>query len=514
MRDLEIGIDFDFHSNSDHRTVLKSYVQNINLKAIDLAKETEKHRLLFKQEPSAQTTGKEETTTRQWDLVELCSFGNESMPCGLNPSGLSQQFAFRLEGQHKNNFQSWSMAADITAPSTVNLDAEAVKSTTLLIIEALLLPTWSKHPTTPSDSNPFPPKTIGAMLYSVGGELLGNENLIQLDLNALKIDTDANANPRDPILERALRSICKRLLPSDLQVILLRCELANILITIPFDANDEDKQIKKLSFLLNQSDIITRFYPIPGSPPSDIEQVLACKGKDWSTLINNNKEGFYQSIVSRQSLLSIIEEKDVIKLETVVHPFEISLTYSGAEVNISMNEGLLIDDIRLIENFQSRLKSAAKLSSECLSEICNVVRAMKYRAATELHAPKAPLSFVEEKKSNVDTAHQRDCSGFLNTQKILRRINEEFSLYEKSVHNSLIVRDNELELLKIGLFVKERERFGALSLMASRVAGWIRVGGQHRSGQRVVKKSLLWPSWVVLRKELLIFYSRPGCVSF
>ena len=315
-------------------------------------------------------------------------------------------------------------------------------------------------------------------------------------------------------MERALRSICKRLLPSDLQVILLRCELANILITIPFDANDEDDQIKKLSFLLNRSDIITRFYPIPGSAPSDIEQVLACKGTDWSTLINTNKGGFYQSIISRQSLLSTIQGKDVIKLETVVHPFEISLTYSGAEVNLSMNEGLLIDDIRLIENFQSKLKSAAKLSSECLSEIFNVVRAMKYRTATELNAPNAPLSFAEEKKSNVNTAHQINCSGFSNTQKILQKINEEFSLYEKSIHNSLLVRDNELESLKISLFVKERERFGALSLMASRVAGWIRVGGQHRSGQRVVKKSFLWPHWIILRKELLIFYSRPGCVSF
>merc|ERR1712113_1093821 len=74
----------------------------------------------------------------------------------------------------------------------------------------------------------------------------------------------------------------------------------------------------------------------------------------------------------------------------------------------------------------------------------------------------------------------------------------------------MLSKDNELESMKIDLFNKERERFGALSLLSSRVSGWVRMGSQHRSGQRIVKKSLLWPYWAILRKELLILFPRPS----
>jgi hypothetical protein len=500
MKDLEVGIEFDFHSNSDHRTVIKSYLSRANLRVVDLAKEIEEH-ISVHRGSSAKSTGKDKTNV-QSNLTNLCSFGNESMPCGLDPSGLAQHFAFRLEAHHKNNAQSWSMAADVSAPSTINLDADAVKASIVLIIEALLLPAWSNDLITANKAFLFPPGTIGAMFYLVAKEMFGKQDFALKTVDSLETDTNTN----DPILERVLRSICKTFLPHNLQVILLRCEIANLLISIPSENKDEKKQNKNVSFLLNQADIITRFYPVPGSPLSEIEQVLACKGTDWSSLINTNKEGFYQYICSRQSLLSMIEENDETKLEMVVHPFEISFTYSGAEVDISMEKGILIDDVRLIEKIQSRLKSAVRLSSECLSEIYSIVGAMMYRDVTEDVLEIA----TEGMKSSKETRQKRDFSSIFKTRKLLRKANEEFRRYENSARDNMLKRDNELDALKIDLFKKERERFGALSLMASRVAGWIRMGGQHRSGQRVVKKSLLWPFWAILRKELLILYPRPG----
>jgi len=506
MRDLEVGIEFDFHSNSGHRTVIKSFVKNTNLKVVDLAKEIEDN-IYRKQKPSSGgVSGEKDNTVLKRNLKDLCCFGNESLPCGLDPSGRAQHFAFRLEAHHKNNSQSWSMAADVSAPSTINLDAEAVKTTTFLIIEALLLPAWSKDPVMANDIILFPPDTIGAMFYSVAADLIGDQKNSLLDLNSLELDTDSG----EPIVERVLQSICKLFLPSNLQVILLRCEIANVIISIPSENKGKQNQSSKVSFLLNQSDIITRFYPIPGSIPSEIEQVLACKGTDWSTLINTDKKGFYQSIFSRQSLLSMTEGKDGTILEKVVQPFEVSLTYSGATVDLSMNKGILIDDIRLIENIQSRLKSAVMVSSECLSEISIVIRAMMRRDPTEISAPEPPQTLSDENKSNGERDLFLESSAVSGTRAILQRANEEFSIYEHDVRNSMQRKDNELESIKIDLFNKERERFGALALLSSRVAGWIRMGGRHRSGQRVMKKSLLWPFWAMLRKEILILYPRPG----
>ena len=500
MNDLEVGIEFDFHSDSGHRTVMKSYFSHANLRVVDLAKEIDEHKSLNRE--SLEKSTRKDIINVQSNLIDLCSFGIERLPCGLDPSGLAQHFAFRLEAHHKNNAQSWSMAADISAPSTINLDAEAVKASIILIIEALLLPAWSNDPITANKAFLFPPGTIGAMFYSVAKELLGTQDFALQTVDDLEIDT----NTGDPILERVLRSICKTFLPHNLQVILLRCEIANLLISIPSENKDEKKQNTNVNFLLNQADIITRFYPVPGSPQSEIEQVLACKGTDWSTLINTNKEGFYQYICSRQSLLSIIEENGEAKLEMVVHPFEISFTYSGAEVDISMEEGILIDDIRLIEKIQSRLKSAVRLSSECLSEIYSVVGAMMYRDVTDEVLGIA----AEGMSSNEETRQKRDFPSISKTRKLLRKANQEFHLYENSARDNMLKRDNELDALKIDIFKKEMERFGALSLMSSHVAGWIRMGGHHRSGQRVVKKSLLWPFWAILRKELLILYPRPG----
>lgn len=510
MRDLEIGVEFDFHSNSAHRTVLKSFVQKVKLNAINLAKEIENNNRLNEHRSSQQGVGQNDFSNRKWNLVELCSFGNESMHFGLNPSGLAQQFAFRLEGQYTEISQSWSLAADMTSPSIINFDTEVVKNSILLIMEALFLPSWSKYPTNSSCSCTFPSGTIGAMIFWAVAELTGSQkNVIQLDFSSLEIDKDS----RDPILERVLRSVCKLLLPSNLNVILMRVDVANILITIPFNANDKDEQNTRLSFLLNRSDIITRFYPASGIPPSaDIEKVLACKGINWSSLINTEEGGFYLYIVSKQTLLSVAEEPEMTKPEMVVNPFEISITYSGAAMNISMNNGISFD-VKLIEDFQSKFRAAVLRSSKCLHEIFDVIGAINLRTEAELHAGKMHSNSSENSKEIEGKALQIDCSSFLNTQKFLLKIHDAFLLYDKNVRKNLELRDMELELMKTKMFLKERERIGVLSLLASRLAGWIRIGEQQLSGQRVLRKSLFWPYWMVIRKELLLIYPRPGCVS-
>ena len=189
---------------------------------------------------------------------------------------------------------SWSMSADITSPSRIHLHVEALKNVAVLVAESLLQPVWAKKSSGTDGSYPFPPETIGFLLCSLFFGDSGSENnrLVSLKLPELVIEDTS-----EPIVERYLRAVCKSMLPSNLHVILLRCEIANFLLSIPSEENDEDG--RNLCLHLLRSDFISRFYPVRGSGPGDIEKVLACEGTDWSTLINQDEEGFFQKITSR-----------------------------------------------------------------------------------------------------------------------------------------------------------------------------------------------------------------------
>ena len=478
MEDLELGLEFDSHFDAGYRTVLKSHLRHANLRLIDLAKEIEEHK-----------SGPNGSKITKRFLSDLCTFGSESIPEGLDLSGSRQQFAFRLEANHKNNAQSWSMAIDASAPSKINLNIGALKDAVILLIEAFLLPAWANSMIETSEGFLFPQGTIGAMLFSVAGEYLGHQTFTVQHTERLEV----NSNSGDPMLELFLRSMCKTFLPRNLQVILLRCEISNMLISTPSESIDGTNGNDNVSIFLEQSDLVTRFYPLSGSPEAEYEQVLACNGMDWSTLINTNEEGLYCRIFSRQSMLTAFKDDGKAKLEPLLRPFEMSFTYAGAGIDFSLGQGIAMDDVRRIEKILGRLKSVVALSTESISDLYVVMEALDYR----------------EPSANEGGKERKECS-FSEARSLLQKANIEFSLHENSARDTMRQKNTELETLKIDLIKKERERFGSLSLMSSRVAGWIRMASQHRSGQRVMKKSLLWPYWGILRKELLILFPRPG----
>ena len=72
----------------------------------------------------------------------------------------------------------------------------------------------------------------------------------------------------------------------------------------------------------------------------------------------------------------------------------------------------------------------------------------------------------------------------------------------------------DLERAKTLLFLLERQRTAALSLVSARVCGWIRFGASNVSGQRIITATNLWRYWAVLRKNLLIICDRPGGAKF
>jgi N-terminal region of Chorein or VPS13/PH domain len=485
MKGFETGIEFDFHGNDNYRTVVKSFLEKAHLQLCGLEKDLD-------------ALDHSEEDKIDQNMLDIIFFGMGCLPGSIEVCGNSQQFALRMEGRHKKEAQSWSIAADVTSPSLICLHAEAMRNAAIQILEALLLPSYSPQAHRRKHC-PFPPGTIGALMFEYTELHFGERK--HVELSNLDISNDTN----EPIVERFLRSVCKLVLPSAVDVILLHCEVGNLFLSIP-DDNNSNEANKELSLLLHQAEIVSRFYPVKGTPTCGIEHVLACKGTDWSTLINTPTDGLYLRFSARQSLLV----RSMNTAEKVVQPFEVSLIYAAGKVSISMNEDFLIDDIRLIEKFQSRLRNAVWASADSLSQVAMVVSAMKDRSSARIPIDSTDSPVEQNESSFVDAFSDLSQDHSQHLRELLQLAEKEVRMYNRETQLAIIQRDDDLEASKIALFVKERERMGFLSLLSSQVAGWIRVGGRHRTGQRIAKKTLVWPHYAVLRNELIILYSSPS----
>ena len=508
MKDFEIGVEFDFHANESRRTILKCCLEKANIKTCDFDKEMESQN--FECQSAACDTDEPNNRLHQSRMVDVLSFGIDQLPGNLSASysGQEKHFALRLEEQLKET-RSWSLAADLTSPAIISLHVDEIKDAALLLIEALLLPTWSKRATSTGENAPFPDGSIGALFCSLVADVEESTKNVELKWDAVP---ENGQEPSEAFVERALRAIFKFFLPEDLRLVLLRLEVANLLVCIPVEPSLQEQNNKKLGLLLNRSDIIVRFYPVLGSQPTTLEDVLACKGVAWSSLIQTREEGYYQNISSQQSLVSIFSKENVTETDLLVHPFDIGLSYAAGEVKLAMKNDLMISDIRKIEIFIGRIINLGDRCEDHYSVMSNILQAIQ--KSTSAESEKVLSTIGEKAKTQLTTSNERVPGNLIqSTRAFVQRVHEELGLYEKQLRNVLSKKDAENESLKIQVFEKEKERFGALALLSSRVAGWIRIGGFHRTGQRVSRKSTMWPYWAVLRKDLLMLYTNPGEVS-
>jgi hypothetical protein len=495
MGDFEIGFEFDFKDKEVSRTVLKCCLEKCVVKVCNLSSAVK-----------AWETQNEETSPQivpnvDGCMVDLLSFGVENLPGNLGSSpGQDQQFALRFEEQVKGS-KAWSMAADLTSPAILNLYVDELKECVTLLIEALLMPTWSKRGVTALEEAPFPDKTIGAFFYS-----LVARNLINMSgPDIIDIESTAGGEFTDPLIERTVKRIFEALLPPNMKLLLFRLEVANLLVQIPIDRESR----KSVGVLLNQSDLCMRFCRNPGNESSEIEDVLACKGVAWSNLIKTKSNGFYQNFLSRSSLISLTQQDTGIDVEFLIHPCGMEITYTEAKLDIAMSENLQISDIRLIE---AVVKGIGQVGERCkvhLFDIISLIAAMKKTTSSTV----LKIDDEEGKQSNLEAEYEEKSISLGTSRFLIKRLHTEMLGYEENIRESLRVKDSELHHVKKQLFLKEKARFSALALLSSRVAGWIRMGGLHLTGQRVSRRTTMWPYWAMLRKDLLLLFSAPGEVS-
>ena len=507
LTELEFGVEFDFRSLRSRRIIFKSCIEQGTVKVCDFAAA-----LMAQQRDDANRGDSTGSPNLDTPMVDILSFGLRALPNDLISSypGPVQHFALRLEEQMKSS-RSWSLAADLTSPAMINLHVAAFNETILLLIEALLLPTSSKR----SEEllftgSVFPDRSVGAIFERVFSDVaatLSNSSPTEEDSGAVLPDADSEI---DSFVERALRVVFKRFLPSDLRLVLLRLELSNVLLCIPSESEGLSETSKSLGLLLNKSDVMVRFVPFADALPTDMENVLACKGIAWSDLIKAEGTGYFQGIYSKQSLIAKMDGDDATEREILVPPFDISMTYEAANFSLSMNDKLMVNDIRKIENFFAEMELLAGRCQTYNAELLSLCKVMQ-KPPTDSVSIELPIHNGAGNHANIKSMVGQERNDY--ARNLLRRLHHELSHFENDLRQVIRMKDQEIERLKVQVFRKEKERFAALALVSSRISGWIRMGGLHQTGQRVARKSTMWPHWAVLRKNLLLLYSGPGEVS-
>jgi hypothetical protein len=506
VKDFEIGIEFDFNGAKSRRTVLKCCLEEALLKVCDIHSVIEEYKSQTAPKDSNESSdGFKNNEIRK--MVDILSFGVEELPGDSANAymGLDQHFALRLEEQITDS-RSWSLAADLTSPAVINLHVNEIKEMILLGFEALLLPTSSKRTIPNREGGPFPDKTIGALFYSLVPEPTTSSKAARSRWASLELKYQQN--PADSFVERILRVLFQLFLPADLHLVLVRLEIGNLLVCVPVEEEDDRGGAKRVGLLLHQSDIVVRFYPVPGTKKIDIMDVLACKGVAWSSLIDTQEEGFYHKIICRQSLVSVSLD-DIGKSDVLVNPFDVAFSYAAARISLSMNNKLQVEDIRKLEEFIWHVVAFSGRCDSFKAQLAVIMLAMGKHNATSSHDSESVVSSDDHRNSSGALSPEVTCS-IRSGRNLLSQLHEELDSHDLHLRGALRTKEDEVDSLKRLVFSKEKERFGALALMSSRVAGWLRMGGLHRSGQRISKTSTMLPYWAVLRKDLLILYKNPG----
>jgi hypothetical protein len=506
VNDFEIGVEFDFQEAKSRRTVLKCCLGEALLKVCDVHSVIEEYKSQAAPKDSNESSnGFKNNEIRK--MVDILSFGVEELPGDSANAymGQDQHFALRLEEQITDS-RSWSLAADLTSPAIINLHVNEIKDTILLGFEALLLPTWSKRTIPKREGWSFPDKTIGALLFSLVPEPKASSKAAGNLWTCLEMKYEQN--PADSFVERILRVLFQLFLPADLHLVLVRLEIGNLLVCVPVEEEDVRDRAKHVGLLLHQSDIVVRFYPVPGTKKIDIMDVLACKGIAWSSLIDTQEEGFYHKIICRQSLVSV-SLSNIGKSDVLVNPFDVAFSYAAARISLSMNNQLQVEDIRKLEEFIWHVVAFSKCCDSFKAQLAVILLVMRRHNTTSSH-DSASVVLSDDHRIDSGTLSTEVACSIRSGRNMLSQLHEELNSHDLHLRGALRDKEDEVDSLKRLVFSKEKERFGALALLSSRVAGWLRMGGLHRSGQRISKTSTMLPYWAVLRKQLLLLFKNPG----
>ncbi|CAJ1957250.1 unnamed protein product [Cylindrotheca closterium] len=486
IENFEVGAEFGFRNEKVSRTVLKCCLERFQVRLCRVRNN------LKQNSPTLSSDAQEHHDS----MVELLSFGGKpGQDKVLSTPNEDPPIAIRCEELKCNDSKAWSLAAKVTSSAILNLYFDELKDCAALCIEALMMPSWSKRNPRNVGNVIFPPHSLGAFFHSLIPKMQSSGKKTK------NLDIDFGSNFEEPAVERMMKKFLEEFLPH-LDMILCRCELANFTIQIPIGPSNS----KRIGLILNQSDLSMMLCPDPDRLVHEIEEVLSTETSKWRFMMASKASGLHLGFLSRSSLFAHPSTDPNSDVQILVQPCGIDVTYSGGRFDLSMSDNLRIGDIRLLEAQVSHMKEITKNFKDRTLDLSAQLSTLPAWPSAkgkgfDVHAKETKYDGEEE------TANLR---AVRNSRSLLDMLHTELVEYEQRVRDELGKKDLKVALLQKEVFVKERERFSAVSLLASRASGWIRMGGVHLVGQRVTRKATMLPYWMILRKELILLFSAPG----
>ena len=446
-------------------------------------------------------------TTVMDKTVEFFSLG-KTQDCkehlgNRRPDGIT---AIRLEYQGYPS--RLSCAIEIGAGGKVKLKMDCFEKFVLLVVEALLMPAgpccWNFNDNDKRDEYfeelaTFP---IGSIGHFFG-------LLLQKVFPTSKPGIINNATPAS--VEGTVPKFSLSAL--GIQRMLFCLYLRGFNVIIP--ASDPEPlcykgSMSEFRFELCTSSLVSGFF---GSSSDNLKgqmiSTLAGSGRDWASYFRDEEQGHHHIVSSQQQLWHTTGEgqKDSadVPVDLLIPSFKVDCYYHPNAVEASVsNSTMAFNEMVAWRQFYDSLAHTARHSSELTRKIPLLLLSMK-RVDSSFHD-----SCIDEELSPFYGVCKEATNSIRVAISFLGDTKRTLASHKRNLCSELSKKQKELDQMSTQVFLKEKQRVSALALIVSNACGWIRMGGNNQSRQRLITTTTLWKYWAVLRKSLLIVTSSPG----
>ena len=385
-------------------------------------------------------------------------------------------------------------SAEINAPSALQLKLDAIEQGIAQVIQCLFIPTGIHH--APAKVGIFPEGSLGSFIAA----------LVNISANASHGEVGEESKSTmdgEPEMNSFMNSI---------HVAALRLCAKKMSLVVPIVTSNETAKLQ-LNYNLQLNDAACAIGYFFNNDSNDIGNWVNRKSgtdADWSEAFMNCASGLHVSLKSTQSVSQIAKAEGDSDSILLVRPFSIEGAYHPDTAQMKLGEvELSFGEAQIVNTIANTGKALGE----------NVYRIVLDGASFHSSLSQAPEKGVSELDKTqavpAEIAAREATSSISTVQTLLASLEIAASSLGKADPNlnDKVRHHDKLERAKVLIFLLERQRAAALSLVSARVCGWIRMGATNVNGQRIVSSTNLWRYWAVLRKNLLIISDRPGAAK-
>lgn len=488
IKEFDLGLDLTLHQQ-DRLLVLKLVIQDFGLSICDFGKVFECI---------------DETIERKSDICHS-HYMIELLSC-KKTENLEPALQFRAQ-ETLGSLCSRSVSTDLSN-FTLFCQVDVVELTGILLLEALLMPTWKRPLGTTVSPSLFPPDSVGALFVTFMPSIPSLEGAVSLDID----DSIVISPGYHESVDTLLRTLFTSFLPSSVDVLLVRFAVNNVLLTLPYGTtwgkSIRIESAETFGLQLCASEFFVGMFASDEACKSEILNVFGRRQDKWSSFVFPVTKGCQHFIKSRQGLLLANPSQQENSLNSIIDAFDFFYSYRDFEVTFSISNDFSIYDTDRLKAFFVFLLLFQRRCKEIAENLAGSLKLTGRGCAGE----KSKIAVEDDDSNPCSVACSATIASIQSARLWLRKANENWGRYDRSTRSVLSAKNKESAMLRRTLFAAERERLGAMALVDSQACGWLNFGAARRSGQRGVMTSTLYPHWAVLRRSLLFLYSCPGQV--